>query len=249
MAWTAPRTWVTGEVLSKTNLDTHVRDNLNYLKLNIALETATELTLDTDGEVTKVYSHHTIDTFEDAASDDLVTINGGAEGEIILVRPASGDRTVTLKHATGNIWNPALEDIVLDDAGDYCFLIFDGSNWCAISGGLSESAVNDLIAAHAALDTGVHGAGESTLATAADITTHASDNDAHHTEDHASRHKNSGDDELLLHELGEPTSSVDINLQQLLKVRIENLAEEPAYKLGRLYYNTANKKAYLCREQ
>lgn len=248
MSWSSPKTWSTGAVLTKTDLDTEVRDNLNFLKLNIALETAVELTIDT-GSVTKSYAHHAIDTEDDAASDDLDTINGGAEGEIILVRPASGDRTVTLKHGTGNIWNPALEDIVLDDAGDYCFLIYDGSDWCAISGGLSESAVNDLITTHAALDTGVHGAGESTLATTADITTHAGDADAHHTEDHASRHKNSGDDEILLHELGEPTSSVDINLQQLLKVRIENLSEEPALKMGRMYYNTVDKKAYLCREQ
>ena len=31
MGWTAPRTWVTGEVVSKTIMDTHLRDNLNYL--------------------------------------------------------------------------------------------------------------------------------------------------------------------------------------------------------------------------
>lgn len=31
MTWTTPRTWVTGEVLSSSNLNTHVRDNLAYL--------------------------------------------------------------------------------------------------------------------------------------------------------------------------------------------------------------------------
>lgn len=28
MAWTAPRTWTTNEVVTKTIMDTHVRDNL-----------------------------------------------------------------------------------------------------------------------------------------------------------------------------------------------------------------------------
>lgn len=31
MAWTTPRTWVAGEVLTSTLLNTHVRDNLNFL--------------------------------------------------------------------------------------------------------------------------------------------------------------------------------------------------------------------------
>lgn len=32
MAWTVPRDWTTGEIVTETMMDTHVRDNLNYLK-------------------------------------------------------------------------------------------------------------------------------------------------------------------------------------------------------------------------
>lgn len=32
MAWTAPRTWVTGELVTAAMMNTHVRDNLGYLK-------------------------------------------------------------------------------------------------------------------------------------------------------------------------------------------------------------------------
>lgn len=32
MAWTTPRTWVTGELVTASLLNTHVRDNLNYTK-------------------------------------------------------------------------------------------------------------------------------------------------------------------------------------------------------------------------
>lgn len=31
MAWTTPRTWVTGEVLTSSLMNTHVRDNLSFL--------------------------------------------------------------------------------------------------------------------------------------------------------------------------------------------------------------------------
>jgi hypothetical protein len=134
MSWTLPQTWTTGAVLSKADLDTHVRDNLNFLKTNIALEAAVELTIDT-GAVTKTYSHHAIDTEGDAASDDLDTISGGAEGEVILIRPADGARTVVLKHNTGNIWSINGGDITLDDADDYALLVYSGSKWCIIGGG------------------------------------------------------------------------------------------------------------------
>ncbi len=183
MSWTPPRTWVIGEILTKANLDEQVRDNLTFLKVNIALESAVELTI-AGGIVTKSRAHHTIDTQGDAASDELDTINGGSEGEVILVRAADGARTVILKHGTGNIWNPAEEDITLDDAGDYCFLVYNGTNWCAISGGLSAGAIAGLIAAHAALDTGVHGAGGDVLATDQDIADHAGNANAHHNQVH-----------------------------------------------------------------
>jgi hypothetical protein len=129
-------------------MNAHVRDNLNFLKLNIALETATELTLDTNGIITKAYSHHTVDTFEDAASDNLVTISGGAEGEVILLRAAHTDRTVVLKTGTGNIINPSGIDVTLNDTNDYCLLAHNGTNWIVIGGG----AESDLAAHVAAAD-------------------------------------------------------------------------------------------------
>jgi hypothetical protein len=147
MAWTTPRTWVTNEVLSKALLDEQVRDNLAYLKLNIALEAAGELTI-SSGAVTKSRAHHTIDTESDAASDDLATILGGAEGEVILLRAAHTDRTVVLKTGTGNIVNPSGIDVTLNDTNDYCLLAHNGTNWIVIGGG----AESDLAAHVAAAD-------------------------------------------------------------------------------------------------
>lgn len=44
---------------------------------------------------------------------------------------------------------------------------------------------------------------------------------------HATSHKNGGTDEILLHEFGEPTASVEFNGQQALTFRIENRTSDP----------------------
>ena len=83
---------------------------------------ATELTIAT-GAVTATQSQHTIDTESDASSDDLDTINGIAENELVMVRPANDARTVVLKHGTGNLECPGDSDVTLDDAHDVVFLL------------------------------------------------------------------------------------------------------------------------------
>ena len=34
MAWSTPRTWVDGEIVTATEMNTDVRDNMAYLKAN-----------------------------------------------------------------------------------------------------------------------------------------------------------------------------------------------------------------------
>lgn len=56
---------------------------------------------------------------------------------------------------------------------------------------------------------------------------------------HASRHKNGGADELLLHELGEPTASVEFSQQQALQFVIENRTSDPVSPVaGQLWLRT-----------
>ncbi len=56
---------------------------------------------------------------------------------------------------------------------------------------------------------------------------------------HASRHKNGGADELLLHELGEPTASVEFAQQQALQFVIENRTSDPVSPVtGQLWLRT-----------
>ncbi|RLD17476.1 MAG: hypothetical protein DRI69_12190 [Bacteroidetes bacterium] len=92
----------------------------------INLDAAMECTIAT-GAITVANSYHTVDTEADAATDDLTTINGGTEGQILIIRSNNSARTVVVKDATGNIQLSG--DMSLDNIEDTLTMIYDGSNW------------------------------------------------------------------------------------------------------------------------
>lgn len=76
---------------------------------------------------------------------------------------------------------------------------------------------------------------------------HDADADAHHAQVHAASHKNGAGDELLLHELGEPTGAVPFSGQQATDFVLENSAAAPVTPvLGKIYYDTDDDSAYIC---
>lgn len=84
---------------------------------DLIFDAATELTI-AGGIITATQGYHRIDTQADAASDDLDTINGIAEGEVVIFRAENAARTVVLKHNTGNILCGGAADISLAEAND-----------------------------------------------------------------------------------------------------------------------------------
>jgi len=84
---------------------------------------------------------YAIDTEGSAASDDLDTISG-ADGQIIIIRAANADRTIVVKHGSGNIYLKSGADISLDDATDALILCCDGSRWFDL--GLYPSSMGDM---------------------------------------------------------------------------------------------------------
>src|SRR5262245_36696660 len=54
MAWTIPRTWVPGELVTASMMNTQIRDNLNFLYSNLATWTPT-ITFDTPGNLSVAY--------------------------------------------------------------------------------------------------------------------------------------------------------------------------------------------------
>lgn len=86
------------------------------------------------GAITASRSYHFVDTEGDAASDDLDTINGGSNGDLLIIRAVSSSRTVVAKDGTGNL-NLA-GDFTMDNATDSLTLIYDttlGGVWVELS--------------------------------------------------------------------------------------------------------------------
>lgn len=83
------------------------------------------------GVVTATHNRHTIDTEADAATDDLDTINGGNEGQMLILSSASSARDPTLKDGTGNL--VLAGDFTFSNTGDMIMLIFFSSFWRELS--------------------------------------------------------------------------------------------------------------------
>jgi hypothetical protein len=101
-----------------------INDGSNIVVLNPTYSTmqsgpATALTI-SDGTITinGNSSSHSIDTESSASSDDLDTINGGQDGQVIFIRLTDDARNIILKHNIGNIFNPIGTDITLDLTSD-----------------------------------------------------------------------------------------------------------------------------------
>lgn len=78
--------------------------------------------------VTQANSHFTVANEAASALDDLTTINGGQEGEMISLIMASSSQAAVLKNGTGNIKTPDALDLYLTD-NSTVILRYSGSYW------------------------------------------------------------------------------------------------------------------------
>ncbi len=104
---------------------------------SVKLTATSELTISSAGAIVPTQTLHTVDTYADAASDDLDTITNTNSLSFIILRAESGSRTVVVKHNTGNIWIQGAADVSLDDLEDGILLYWDSVNskWFDISAG------------------------------------------------------------------------------------------------------------------
>ncbi len=139
------------------------------------LDSATELTMDTNGDVAITQSYHRIDTFSDAASDNLDGMSGGNDGAILIIRPENDARTVIVRHnqnaaSAENILLAGGDNATLDDISDYMLFIYDvnldtNGAWIEVSRSTEASAYTDADAIAA-----VEGEATLALSGAVDIT-------------------------------------------------------------------------------
>ncbi len=123
MAFTSMKTW-SAEILTDADLLTYLTNNINFLKENIALDAPAELTI-AAGVITKTKSYHTIDTQGDIPEDDLDTISGGSDGDVVFFEAEHTDRTVIFKDGTGNLQLGG--DIYLTGTGQVVCLIYNAT--------------------------------------------------------------------------------------------------------------------------
>lgn len=84
------------------------------------------------GAITITGSAHQIDTEAGAASDDLDTINGGVDGQVLYLVTASGARDVVVRHlggGTGNILTADGANITMGTTNSVLQLMLVGSFW------------------------------------------------------------------------------------------------------------------------
>ena len=89
-----------------------------------------ELTI-SGGAITITSSKHTVDTQGEAATDDLVTINGGIDGQQLIITTENSSRTVVVKDGTGNLRLDG--DFTMDHTQDVLVLLYSQPNWIEIA--------------------------------------------------------------------------------------------------------------------
>lgn len=102
---------------------------------NLAARPGGTLTIATGAITVGNFAQYLVDTEAAAASDDLDTISGATSGKLLFLRTVADARDVVLKHNTGNIYNPALQDITLGKTQDIVFLRYDAAlvKWVVIA--------------------------------------------------------------------------------------------------------------------
>lgn len=109
--------------------------------------TAHQLTIAT-GVVTATMDWHYLETEAGAATDDLDTINGGYDGQILTLRPLNAAHVVTVKDSTGNL--RMQNDFTLDNPQDSITFRWVNDAWIETSrsnnNGGNNSGIITLVA-------------------------------------------------------------------------------------------------------
>jgi hypothetical protein len=111
------------------------------------------------GEVTlpAVGSLFWVDTEGEAADDNLTIVNGGREGMMIALQQADPARTITVKHAFGNLLLADEQDVPLGNTSKMLVLVRRGLYWVQAAagggGGGIEVSENNAVYASNTTDT------------------------------------------------------------------------------------------------
>lgn len=109
---------------------TNYRDGANTF-VQLSVGTDTTLTISA-GAITITRSRHLVDTEAAVASDDLTDINGGVEGDLLILSIVNSARVVVVKHNTAKIFLASQTDFSFSDTRQMLLLVHDGTRWCEL---------------------------------------------------------------------------------------------------------------------
>lgn len=112
---------VTGAVTASSNITSNAFFNMG----------ATNAQTINAGVITVTGGRCVVDTQGGAATDDLDTINGGTDGDLLVIYTANSGRDVTAKDGTGNL--ALAGDFVMTNIRDRLVLLKDSGTWVELS--------------------------------------------------------------------------------------------------------------------
>lgn len=103
---------------------------------DLRLTGASTLTI-SGGVITATNNYHKVDTEAAAASDTLDTINGGADGLVLVLVLANSAHAVTIGHNTGNVLCVGNKNIVMNSDAAFAVLVYSSAltKWRAMYSG------------------------------------------------------------------------------------------------------------------
>ena len=126
-------------------------DGSNWLEVSYMNSSlGTELTI-ASGVITVTNDYHSVDTESDAASDDLVTINGGSKGQLLTLRAHNGARTVKCK-TSGNLRLQMGSEVWLDNTTDSITFVYNGTNWLQVAATDNDTPGTELTIASGVIE-------------------------------------------------------------------------------------------------
>ena len=120
-----------GNQIVDKDLNVSGKVNSKITAHNLVFTKGPELTI-SSGAITITHSFHQIDTEGDASSDNLDRINGGVNGQILILKPASGSKTVVIRSDENNIYTSGDSSFSMDTTNDTSILLKDGGYWFQI---------------------------------------------------------------------------------------------------------------------
>ncbi len=136
--WTTPESWADNKAINTDRLSA-ISTQLTWLYKMLFAKEGSALTI-SSGVITVTGNEAFFKVSgEGAAADDLVTINGGTDGDIIIL--AYDGEAITLKDGTGNLDLGDYGDLVMNSGGDTVLVRYDGTNWVVLSTNIRQGVL------------------------------------------------------------------------------------------------------------